>query len=332
MRVTLMHDPKAGHEWPPRVALLAMFRKAGYGEVQYQSVKAGNFARALEDPGDCVVIAGGDGTVGRVATHLVGRRVPVAILPMGTANNIARTLGLPATTPGGIAELIAGLRSADRRRLDVGVARAPWGDTHFLESVGVGVFAHMLSSLHARGPRERRAAASTPRERTEQGLRALQRVLRCSDPTHRHVLVDGEDVSGRYLLLEAMLIQSIGPQIVLAPSADPGDGLLDVVAITERERDALDEYFQHRLDGRTPSLRLPTRRARRVQLGVTGAELHVDAELWHAGHAGPSAPAAPPATGPTWSGIAGATISLELAAASLEVLIPPRGRRLRTHA
>jgi len=45
-----------------------------------------------EEPGDIVAVAGGDGPVGKVARRLIGSPTPIAILPLGTANNIANTL------------------------------------------------------------------------------------------------------------------------------------------------------------------------------------------------------------------------------------------------
>ena len=43
------------------------------------------------------------------------------------------------------------------------------------------------------------------------------------------IIFDNRDLSGRYILLEAMNIHSVGPNFWLAPPADPGDGLLDLV-------------------------------------------------------------------------------------------------------
>jgi diacylglycerol kinase (ATP) len=46
---------------------------------------------------DLVIVGGGDGTLNRVADALVATGLPLAILPMGTANDLARTLGIPSS-------------------------------------------------------------------------------------------------------------------------------------------------------------------------------------------------------------------------------------------
>jgi diacylglycerol kinase (ATP) len=97
-------------------------------------------ARAAEiarEDFDLVVVAGGDGTVRDVAGALVGTDIPLAIVPLGTFNNLARSLELPAD-PDAVCDLIeAGLT----RRIDVGIA-----DNHhaFFEGAGVGVDADLF--------------------------------------------------------------------------------------------------------------------------------------------------------------------------------------------
>jgi diacylglycerol kinase family enzyme len=65
---------------------------------------------------DLVVAAGGDGTVGAVASHLAGSELPLAILPLGTANDVARSLYLPMD----VAEACVAIAGAIPMDIDVG--------------------------------------------------------------------------------------------------------------------------------------------------------------------------------------------------------------------
>ncbi len=139
MNVTLMHNPTAGDQTPGAKKLLGWLEDLGH-RVTYRSTKKGKFAEALKDLGDLVVVAGGDGTVNRVARHLVGTGIPLAIIPIGTANNIAAALGLRGKPK----KIIAGLESARPLAFDVGLVRGPWGESRFFEGVGVGLLAEAI--------------------------------------------------------------------------------------------------------------------------------------------------------------------------------------------
>src|SRR5687767_10564763 len=115
MRVTVIHNPGAGDGETSAKELLAALREHGY-QPQYHSSKGGDLGTALADPGELVVVAGGDGTVGDVAKRLAGRAIPVAVLPAGTANNIATTLG----SEGPLRDQVARWAAARRRPFDVG--------------------------------------------------------------------------------------------------------------------------------------------------------------------------------------------------------------------
>ncbi len=142
MKVTLVHNSNAGdNEQPSGDVLSALIRQAGYDAV-YQSTKDENWQAALEDPGAFVVAAGGDGTVGKVAKQLVGRKIPLAILPLGTANNIAKTFGLMEAS---LEQLIGGWASAQRVNVDGAIAHGAWGSTYFIESIGLGLFAQTMA-------------------------------------------------------------------------------------------------------------------------------------------------------------------------------------------
>src|SRR5262245_56105276 len=73
-----------------------------------------------------------------------------------------------------------------------------------------------------------------------------------------------------------------GPEVRLAPSADPGDGLLDVVLVAPADRGALREYVEARLTGRgAEAPRFEVRRGRELSLQVPAdGVLRVDDEPW----------------------------------------------------
>jgi diacylglycerol kinase family enzyme len=278
MKVTLIHNPKAGegadggaHEF------LALIGAAGHS-VSCHSSKDEHLDQALGDPGDLVAIAGGDGTIGAVAARLVGRGVPLAVLPMGTANNISTTLGL-ASTP--LKRLIAGWAAAFRLRFDVGVARGPWGLTRFIEGIGAGLFARAICELDARadvtfGPEDNRE------DKLATALKWMSERVSSFPAEELTIALDGRDLSGEYILLEAMNIQHIGPSLHLAPDADPSDGLLNVVLIGADEREKLGMYLADRLSGRSDPPRWRVHRGRNLQIWCDKADLHLDDRVWRA--------------------------------------------------
>src|ERR1051326_989280 len=90
--ITLIHNPTAGKKASDADDLKDLLRRAGH-KVRYRSAKEPGWKKALGKRADLIVVAGGDGTVGRVVRRMPGHDVPVALLPSGTANNIARSLG-----------------------------------------------------------------------------------------------------------------------------------------------------------------------------------------------------------------------------------------------
>lgn len=82
---------------------------------------------------DLVVVGGGDGTLNCVAPAVMDTKLPLGIVPLGTANDLARTLGLP-TAPEAAASVIA---AGHTRRIDLGEVN---GHPYFnVASIGFGV-------------------------------------------------------------------------------------------------------------------------------------------------------------------------------------------------
>src|SRR5437867_12508655 len=92
MRITLIHNPKACNAKHSKRQLMAPMAKAGH-HATYQSTKEPGLKKALNKPTDLVLAAGGDGTTAKVASRLVDSGIPLSVLPLGTANNLARALG-----------------------------------------------------------------------------------------------------------------------------------------------------------------------------------------------------------------------------------------------
>lgn len=274
MRVTLVHNPAAGDDGQPdRDALLTMIRAAGH-TVRYRSSQDPRLADTLRRPADLVAIAGGDGTVARVAKMAHGRRVPLAVLPTGTANNIATMLGLVSLP---LERQPPRWANAQRIKLDVGRAAGPWGSKRFVEAFGLGV---LPFGMHKAEASAASAARSAAREAVTDGVTAMRSALCNCAAVPVCATLDGRDISGRYLLLEAMNISFVGPNLKLAARADPGDGQLDVILVTETERDLLDRYLAAQERGASRAAALPARRGRNLQIEWDGFAVHIDDKRW----------------------------------------------------
>jgi diacylglycerol kinase family enzyme len=267
MRISLFHNHRAGdsvsHSW-----VQDLIEAAGHEVVRVFDREAA-IAELFDERTELVVAAGGDGTVSAAARLLSGRPVPLAILPLGTANNIAKTLQGDASNE----ELIAGWSTASRRRVDVGVVRGPWGERRFLEAVGVGLVPTCIVSTE-----NEPLTGDDVQSNLASALARYRQILSAFAPRRWTLRLDGEEVTGEFILAEVLNTRSVGPNIVLSEDADPADGYLTVVTAREEQREGLARYFTDRLGGREGRLSIPARRARHVELQGQG-DAHVDDEL-----------------------------------------------------
>jgi diacylglycerol kinase family enzyme len=293
MRTILFFNPTAGGGKFSKKELKTALKLGGYS-VSYCSTKGRRFERMLDEPADLFVVAGGDGTVAKVVRQMPDRDIPVAILPIGSANNIARTFGI-AGAPYELAEI---LHPRYWQLYTIGMARGPWGERRFVEAVGLGPLARLI--------RKPSLDAAVGVDSLQQGRRELRKAMGKAKPLDVEVHIDGKAVRGDLLSVEVINTVYTGPGLPLAPSANPGDRLLEVVCVRPDDRKSMMTWIgapQHR----QPPVSI--RRGRKVSIVWRKEPIRLDDE----------AVDAPKGT---------ATVAVQLERAAAKILVPPpRGIR-----
>ena len=117
--------------------------EAGVELIEAQAVKnpkkMGPLVKAAAAKAPMVILGGCDGSLSSAIDHFLGTRTVFAVLPLGTANSFARTLGLPLDLPGAV-EVIA---RGKRQRIDLGCIN---GD-HFLNAAAIGLAPKVAESV-----------------------------------------------------------------------------------------------------------------------------------------------------------------------------------------
>jgi YegS/Rv2252/BmrU family lipid kinase len=224
---------------------------------------ARELARAAVSARAAVVCAwGGDGTVSEVASALAGTGTALGIVPAGSGNGLARELGIPW-------DAAAALRAALGRRervIDLGDADGRL----FVNLCGIGLDAAVAAHFNRRRGRRGMLPYVALGVREILRYRAREYTLRAGAETWQE----------RALLVVCANARQYGGGAVVAPTAQPDDGHLDIVTVAERPplaalRDAL-HLFRQTLD-RAPGV--STRRAPAVEITASEPILfHVDGE------------------------------------------------------
>ena len=106
--------------------------------------------------------------------------------------------------------------------------------------------------------------------------------LRALRTRRYQIVLDGEEVTGEFLLVEALNTPSIGPQLELTEDVSVSDGFLSVVIVGESERAALSDHLSALQGGAVSAAGFKSWRVRAV--AITGADrVHVDDRVIDAG-------------------------------------------------
>ncbi|HEX4652955.1 MAG TPA: diacylglycerol kinase family protein [Candidatus Udaeobacter sp.] len=270
MRILLIHNPKAGERNHDKKQLIASLIERGH-KTFYQSTKKRGWKKAFDKSVDLVIAAGGDGTVRKTAWRLMDTDVPLAILPLGTANNLARSLGFTASPD----KIMAHLGQGTVQPFDIGVARGAFGKKFFVEAAGGGLLADFVKGAEHTDDEE-----APKKQRIRQHVSSLRKISAQYPPRQWNISIDGEDVSGSYLLWEAMNIRAAGPGLNLAPRAASDDGVLDFVSVREQERTLFEKYLDAQLAGNAHPFPFPARKVRELQIAERAGSMHFDGKVW----------------------------------------------------
>jgi len=227
--------------------------------------QAGLFAEGLlEDPPDILAICGGDGTVNEVASRVPHPPFPIALLPAGTANVVARELRIPLDP---VRALQVALNGAVRR-VDLGELGA--GARRFLFVAGIGFDAYVVAKVRPDLKNKIGMAAYAA---------AIISCLRNYSFPEFQVVVEGRSYTATSCL--ACNAKSYGGGLLFCPEADMGDGLLDVLVLEKQSRIALARFLLQAWRGKAENREWIHRlRARTLQIeGGDEALVQADGEL-----------------------------------------------------
>lgn len=262
--VQLIHNPQAGEGETVEEDLIKLLQEAGYN-CSYASTKEKGWEKLSSKDIDMLVVAGGDGTIRKAALALLEKRLPIGLIPMGTANNIAKTLGIGGTPE----EVVAQWANGSIKPFDMGRIYNLDEEKFFLEGLGFGVFPRLIKEVN-------KQKEKLPDTKLPTVLELLHDIVLNYEARPCTIRIDDAEYSGKYLMVEVMNTQLIGPNLHLVPFADPGDGMFEVVLITEAQREDFAQYILSKILGKDEPAFFNILKAKKLTIAWKGVHLHVD--------------------------------------------------------
>ena len=221
MRVLIIANPVVGISKEKRSILeeitSAIKKHGGSVDVTY-TIKPGigrNLSsRAGMEGYDAIYAAGGDGTINDAASGLVGHKIPLGIIPLGTGNGLARGLGIPFDTKSLIEILLRNkITSIDTGKIASNI---------FLATAGIGFDARIAVDFN----RTRKSKTNIM-----QYFYFAVRNYFLGRPEKLTLIVDGRELKRTVFALTICNLPQYGGGAIIAPQADPRSGKLIAVLI-----------------------------------------------------------------------------------------------------
>jgi len=261
MRAKLIFNPSAGAARPSPIEIVDVIHEMQTWKLVPEAylvepgcdlpgVVQDSLARGMR----MFVVCGGDGTISAVARTLAGTHATLGIIPIGTQNNTALSLGIPADIPAAIAIL----RTGRRIKVDIGMATCGKIKTPFLEVCSVGLISTLFPS------------ADDIQHGNLAQVGNFLATLAASPPAEIHLLLD--DKQEIHNLGHVVLVSNmpyIGFHYQVGSVASFKDGLLDVLFFADLSKlELLGYVLQGVGEGKPEDPRIQHYHVRRVDINT----------------------------------------------------------------
>ncbi len=198
-------------------AAIARLREGGIAIVDARCLKAGDLSPCIvahRERVDCVIVAGGDGTINAATRGLMETGLPLGVLPLGTANDFARSVGVPEDVVAAARVIVEGFT----HKVDIGAVNGH----PFFNVASIGLAADLAK--HLTRDRKRRFG------RLSYAVTAANVLLKAA-PFHATLLIADQKIMVRTLQIAVGNGRYYGGGNVIAADARIDDGSLDFYSL-----------------------------------------------------------------------------------------------------
>jgi len=220
--IFLIINPSAGQSEPIMEIISRVFHDSEKKvdiHVLEDGEKASDIITLSKSNADLIAVYGGDGSVTEAAAGLIGIDIPLAIIPGGTANILAKELGIPQDTEAALKLIRDGHFQV--KIIDTGMVNS----RPFLLRINLGIMAEMITT-----------ADNDLKNKIGQlayGVSTIKSIYE-AEPVKYQLLIDGEATEATGVALTVTNSGSIGiGDLQLQPGISISDGLLDVVLLKD---------------------------------------------------------------------------------------------------
>jgi YegS/Rv2252/BmrU family lipid kinase len=236
MKALIIQNPMSGRSDEFNDSVKDIFKKANINIEIKETTAIGEgikLAKSAIGRYDIVIAAGGDGTVNEVINGIIGKKIKLGILPLGTENSVSKELGIPENCKKA-AKIIAQGKSI---KFDIGSLENSKGKRYFALVAGVGFDAAIAADLTPHLKKMLHGAAYLL-----EGLKELVEYKK-----HKMIVKidDKEELEGYFAIIGNVKYYGMG--LEMTPEADPTSGKLDLILFKKENIFEMLKYGVHAL-------------------------------------------------------------------------------------